>query len=1157
MTHQNVILRWFSFFVLLSVSAMAWAQAPLTIDNLTTDRATLSAATWFRVPSAAGYGYTVLLDGKMMPTDMSNYVGQVDYHELFVSRTDLSTLAVTNRLIRFIVQSDRGNPELGLIKWTPYPPINSTAAEVAGAQLHVVTPSQYPLGLHIPVIAWLDDGNGRERRANGVVTAPGYEANGIRLLRGIGSGFLPAATNAGTLSYEAQLHTLQAPKTIQIEAGTPWTPTAGIINSATSWPANSRIHITNSMGIGASGSLTIGEGTVVRLDYLATITNYGQILINGTLSNPVVFTATNRVAPERNAGAWGGFLLKGTGQLIANGAIFAGGGGGLNYTNELGPHHRAEQPVILLKAGTRACLTNCYIIETPGQVGNGRDADLTMDHCLAQRAITCGEYEGGTIIINHSAIIEFPAVDGVYNATIADADYDGIYFTLGTHILKDSLFGFAKDDAIDSGSGSAGTVLVTNCWVESALHEAHAWSGGGRVASSYDSVLINCGQGLECGWSQEGGTSPICLADRMLSTGNSVGTRFGDNYAWDYWGYLQPTNSLFIYNYRDVWGMNWKNWRYGINTRDGTNAMNIQGNFLSQLNTNHPNNTLWDPARDGWRLAHWMTTPLEAPVGIGFAVWTNQFAMTSIYEGVPVRLSSFTTNFVSVSYTFFDSGDNPQGTGTLTFAPGETVKRIYFPGFQSPGQSLVRVILHDAIGGELTGETSVSYQGTSPGTQVALTATASQLPGYRLLEGPFLILRFPTADAVSVDYRYETGGNTLASGTVRFQAGETLKQVPLTGASPFDYSQVQLTVSNAVGATLFGTTRVTYTNAPVIARLALSTSQVNLDTFSNGLPVGLSGPAPTGASVDFAVEDAGSVLTNGTLAFAGGSMGAVLTAPSLDLGQYDLLRVTLSNPVRAQLGAPSTVYLVRTVVAPPPVPVTLLARGAQWRYLDTGANLGSGWVVPGYNDGSWGSGGAPLGYDGGQVTTVSYGPDANNKYITTYFRSYFTLSNAASLVSLDFRLLRDDGAAVYLNGGEVYRENLPGGALSYTNRAVNTVSGTATTYNLTTKTTNQLVQPLVEGTNVLAVEIHQANPTSSDILFDLEVVGNPAPPPPPPQQLYWASFESEQWTLAWSDPNFRLQRSDKVTGPWTNAPVSSPVFINPTNSQQFFRLRAP
>src|SRR5689334_9184101 len=77
---------------------------------------------------------------------------------------------------------------------------------------------------------------------------------------------------------------------------------------------------------------------------------------------------------------------------------------------------------------------------------------------------------------------------------------------------------------------------------------------------------------------------------------------------------------------------------------------------------------------------------------------------------------------------------------------------------------------------------------------------------------------------------------------------------------------------------------------------------------------------------------------------------------------------------------------------------TLVGGNAQWRYLANGTNQGTAWKEPGFGDGSWGLGAAELGYgDGGEATTIGYGPDENNKYITTYFRHTFVVSDPLSL----------------------------------------------------------------------------------------------------------------------------------------------------------------
>src|SRR5262245_43297728 len=123
---------------------------------------------------------------------------------------------------------------------------------------------------------------------------------------------------------------------------------------------------------------------------------------------------------------------------------------------------------------------------------------------------------------------------------------------------------------------------------------------------------------------------------------------------------------------------------------------------------------------------------------------------------------------------------------------------------------------------------------------------------------------------------------------------------------------------------------------------------------------------------------------------------------------------------------------------PPPerLTVPLVPTGAVWRFLDNGSNQGTNWQALGFNDVTWSNGVARLGYGGdGETTTVSFGPNANAKYITTYFRRGFELADQSIYSSLKLRLVRDDGAIVYLNGVEVFRSNMPTGAVSYLTNA--------------------------------------------------------------------------------------------------------------------------
>jgi hypothetical protein len=170
--------------------------------------------------------------------------------------------------------------------------------------------------------------------------------------------------------------------------------------------------------------------------------------------------------------------------------------------------------------------------------------------------------------------------------------------------------------------------------------------------------------------------------------------------------------------------------------------------------------------------------------------------------------------------------------------------------------------------------------------------------------------------------------------------------------------------------------------------------------------------------------------------------------------------------------------------------MTLIDSKAVWNYLDNGSDQGTLWRYLGFDDSTWASGPAPLGYTTGSQqnyvkTTVSYGPDSRNKYVTTYFRGYFDFPETANVESLSLSLWLDDGAVVYLNGNELVRERMPAGEINYLTHATSAV------HQWPSWTQYQVgADALLEGTNVVAVEVHQVNLTSSDLAFDLRLQGN-------------------------------------------------------------------
>ncbi len=75
----------------------------------------------------------------------------------------------------------------------------------------------------------------------------------------------------------------------------------------------------------------------------------------------------------------------------------------------------------------------------------------------------------------------------------------------------------------------------------------------------------------------------------------------------------------------------------------------------------------------------------------------------------------------------------------------------------------------------------------------------------------------------------------------------------------------------------------------------------------------------------------------------------------------------------------------------------------------------------------------------------------------------------------------DDGAVIYINGVEAQRVNMPAGPITVTTFSAGSWEANALF------TTNISAASLAPGVNTLAVEVHQQNATSSDVVFDLQL----------------------------------------------------------------------
>lgn len=210
-------------------------------------------------------------------------------------------------------------------------------------------------------------------------------------------------------------------------------------------------------------------------------------------------------------------------------------------------------------------------------------------------------------------------------------------------------------------------------------------------------------------------------------------------------------------------------------------------------------------------------------------------------------------------------------------------------------------------------------------------------------------------------------------------------------------------------------------------------------------------------------------------------------------------------------------------------------------------SVGSGpaWHAPAFNATGWSLGNAPLGHGVSGLGTDLSAP-MSGKACSLYVRKEFTATAAqaaASAALLRLQIDYDDGFAAYLNGVEITRKNLgAAGHLVYASQRAYNPATTAGMSDLGTVPANQV---LVEGANVLAIQVHNHDLSTAlkldaalsltgggtlvssgaaggawryfigfhepGIVVDTKLVTQPFPPPPGKEEDYEDPQEARDW----------------------------------------------
>jgi hypothetical protein len=254
----------------------------------------------------------------------------------------------------------------------------------------------------------------------------------------------------------------------------------------------------------------------------------------------------------------------------------------------------------------------------------------------------------------------------------------------------------------------------------------------------------------------------------------------------------------------------------------------------------------------------------------------------------------------------------------------------------------------------------------------------------------------------------------------------------------------------------------------------------NLASFRNayGAQVPVAGPAtlalpPNGGLVQLIRPGAGEQL-DAVIDAVQFELSAPWPAPAINQGaSLQLIDPTQDHRRVSNWGASAS-----SVANPADsiLPVT-----ASWRYYQNAAFPGNNWNASSFNDASWPQGGGLLYVEGAQLpapktTELTLGPT------TYYFRAKFNFSGNPEGAKLVFRTFLDDGAVFYLNGREVFRIGMAEGPVSQSDFSSRVIGDAAEEGPFEVAATG-----LAEGENVIAVEVHQTNAGSTDIVFGANV----------------------------------------------------------------------
>ena len=396
------------------------------------------------------------------------------------------------------------------------------------------------------------------------------------------------------------------------------------------------------------------------------------------------------------------------------------------------------------------------------------------------------------------------------------------------------------------------------------------------------------------------------------------------------------------------------------------------------------------------------------------------------------------------------------------------------PALDEPGRYFVRAV--DAAGNRSATTPVAVPEAVDPGT----------LPTTAIPAGGEWTYRYETAAPASEWAGTDFDDSDWADGTapLGWGHGDLGTELSVEGTKPLTaYFRRSFTVEDASQvAALELTTRaddgiVVYVNGTEVARQNMPDGTIGHGTYATA--------APTAAA---ALANPVHVTVPGNLVVTGENVVTAevhLNYRSTPTVSYDLGATLVPGDQPTPEPEPDPDPEPEPEPDPDPEPEpgspVLLAAGSDWAYRYQSDAPGGDWTASEFDDSSWDTGAAPLGWGHGDLGTEL--TIEGTTPLTAYFRRSVTIEDATQISALELTTRADDGVVVYVNGTEVARKNMPSGTIghgTYATAAPSSATALADPVNVTVPGTL-----LVTGENVITAEVHLNYRSTPSASFEL------------------------------------------------------------------------